>query len=207
MRFDYLVMLGVLAFLGCPGSEGGDDDNGSGDDDDGVETAEACLDFIACAEIVAPTALAELQEAYGPESACWYTAQAAAVCIQSCLEGLDAYNILFPNVEECGENPSAPVLSNLVVEVDPELLRTYVDYQDDEGDINEGESQFFVDGDLAATGQIEMLDSTAGTLEFIIMLASIELGPGDTFQLGVMLVDRAGNESNVVEQEVAVPTS
>lgn len=210
MRLDYLAMLTILALPGCPSSGGdSDDDSGSSDDDDDTdEMAEACLDLITCVDVVAPTALTEVEEAYGPDSPCWENAAAAAVCIEACLQALETYNIGFPNVAECGENPFAPTLSNLQVQADEGMLSISVDYEDPEGDISSGEASLYVDGDLAASAEVEIQDSTEGTLDFTVSdLASIGLSPGQTFVLGMMLADRGGNESNTVEAEVTIPSA
>lgn len=79
---------------------GGEDDGGSGSG--GVDVDPACEAYLACLAKVAPGQIDEAEDAYGPSSPCWDSAQNADVCVMSCQSGLDAQKQAFPEEPACG---------------------------------------------------------------------------------------------------------
>jgi len=90
----------TLVFLGCP--SGNDDDAGDDDssgDDGTIEQSQVCADYLECAEVVTPSAMETLLEAYGPDGTCWDSQEAADLCDEAC--GVAMAELL-------GQHPATP---------------------------------------------------------------------------------------------------
>ncbi len=114
--------------------------------------------------------------------------------------------------DDAGDD-EAPVISNLDIYVDvptgetAEMLNFAFDFLDGDGDIQDGEIWLWVDGQMGATAGLgDEQDATSGSL---LVYGDIGGDTGfqhdETYQFGVQLVDRAGNESNELEEEFTVP--
>lgn len=90
----------------------------------------------------------------------------------------------------------------------PTVLLLRVDFVDDSGDLGRGAMPTFVNGEPSALGALDLapifvanglsFDATAGTLDFVVELTIDEAtlpAEGAGFDLGITVVDEAGNES------------
>jgi len=108
-----------------------------------------------------------------------------------------------------------PTISDLSIYVDvpegesQEMLIFAFDFHDDEGDIAGGAIWLYAGdmspldiGDRAAMASLDdEEDATDGSLMVYDVIGDTGFPPGETFLFGVMLLDRAGNESNLLEAD------
>jgi len=110
---------------------------------------------------------------------------------------------------------SPPTVSNLSIYVDvppgesEEMLIFAFDFHDDDGDIAGGAIWLYAGdmspldiGDRAAMASLDdEEDATDGSLMVYDVIGDAGFPPGETFLFGVMLLDAAGNESNLLEAD------
>lgn len=110
---------------------------------------------------------------------------------------------------------SPPEVSNLSIYVDvppgesEAMLIFAFDYHDEDGDIAGGAIWLYAGdmspldiGDRAAMAPLDdEADATDGSLMVYDVIGDSGFPPGETFLFGVMLLDREGNESNLLEAD------
>ena len=110
---------------------------------------------------------------------------------------------------------SAPTVSNLSIYVDvppeesEEMLIFAFDFHDDDGDIAGGAIWLYAGdmspldvADRAATAPLDdETDANDGSLMVYDVIGDSGFPPGETFLFGVQLLDREGNESNLLEAD------
>ncbi len=99
-----LTALGLAALAlatACPTGRPPSDDDDGGDDDDDINPYAVCQDYLACAGEMAPTEMADLLEAYGPDGSCWDQGnEVADTCGAACQAGLEDLRDL-PGADAC----------------------------------------------------------------------------------------------------------
>jgi len=154
----------------------------------------------------------------------WKTTCAAAVLALLTLagcpseEGDDDSTIADDDDDTVAE--SAPVISDLVVHVgvpegeSEDMLVFTFDFEDADGDVGDGVIRLFTsqeqplsDADYAGQDLLEDVeDATSGTVFTYGDIGGFTGFPvGEAWFYGVVLEDRAGNESNMLEAEFTIP--
>ncbi len=122
--------------------------------------------------------------------------------------------------DDTAEADTPPVISDLVISVEipdgetEEMLVFTFTFHDAEGDIQGGQIRLYA-GDASPLGGEDMAgymtladepDATDGSLLVYTNIGGDDgVPPGEAFAYGVTLADRAGNESNMLEDSFTVP--